>query len=48
MEIVCPHLPPRAPTELLGILMTALIVLVAGFGASKSWGTASLAEERYN
>jgi hypothetical protein len=27
MEIVRPHLPPRAPTARLGILMTALIVL---------------------
>jgi hypothetical protein len=47
MEIVRPHLPPRAPTERLGILMTALIVLVAGFGAGRSWGRV-LAEERYN
>ena len=47
MEIVRSHLPPRAPTERLGILMTALIVLVAGFGASRSWERV-LAEERYN
>jgi len=33
--IVCPH-PPRAH---LGILMTALIVLVAGYGASRSLST---------
>jgi rhodanese-related sulfurtransferase len=36
MEIVRPHLPPRAPTARLGILMTALIVLVAGYGASRT------------
>ena len=36
MEIIRPHPPPRAPTARLGILMTALIVLVAGFGASKT------------
>jgi len=36
MEIVRPHPPPRAPTVRLGILMTALIVLVAGFGASRT------------
>jgi hypothetical protein len=32
MEIVRPH-PPRAPRARLAILMTALIVLVAGYGA---------------
>jgi hypothetical protein len=31
-----PHPPPGAPTVRLGILMTALIVLVAGFGASRT------------
>src|SRR6267143_4022000 len=36
MEIIRPHPPPRAPTARLGILMTALIVFVAGFGASKT------------
>jgi len=36
MEIVRPHPPPRAPTARIGILMTALIVLVAGYGASKT------------
>jgi hypothetical protein len=35
MEIVRPH-PPRAPRAQLGILMTALIVLVAGYGASRT------------
>src|SRR5436190_612796 len=35
MEIVRPH-PPRAPRAQLAILMTALIVLVAGYGASKT------------
>jgi hypothetical protein len=35
MEIIRRHPPQRAPTARLGILMTALIVLVAGFGASK-------------
>lgn len=36
MEIVRPHLPPRVPTARVGILMTAVIVLVAGYGASKT------------
>jgi len=36
MEIVRLHLPPRAPRARLGILMTALIVLVAGYGASRT------------
>jgi hypothetical protein len=36
MEIIRPHPPRRAPAARLGILMTALIVLVAGFGASKT------------
>lgn len=35
MEIFRPH-PPRAPAARIGILMTALIVFVAGFGASKT------------
>src|SRR5713101_5982691 len=35
MEIVRPH-PPRAPRAQLAILMTALIVLVAGYGASRT------------
>ncbi len=35
MEIVRPH-PPRAPRTQLGILMTALIVLVAGYSASRT------------
>jgi rhodanese-related sulfurtransferase len=36
MEIVRSHLPPRAPRARLGILMTALIVLVTGYGASRT------------
>jgi hypothetical protein len=35
MEIVRSH-PSRAPRAQLGILMTALIVLVAGYGASRA------------
>jgi hypothetical protein len=35
MEIVRPH-PPRAPRAQLGILMTDLIILVAGYGASRT------------
>jgi rhodanese-related sulfurtransferase len=35
MEIVRPH-PPRAPRAQLAILMTALIVLVVGYGASRT------------
>ena len=35
MEIVRPY-PPRAPRAQLAILMTALIVLVAGYGASRT------------
>ena len=37
MEIVRPH-PPHPPRAQLGILMTALIVLVAGYGASRTTG----------
>lgn len=35
MEIVRPR-PPRAPRAQLAILMTALIVLIAGYGASRT------------
>src|SRR5438093_4967200 len=36
MEIIRPHSVPRAPRARLAIMMTALIVLVAGFGFSKT------------
>ncbi|MDP9254417.1 MAG: rhodanese-like domain-containing protein [Verrucomicrobiota bacterium] len=36
MEIIRPHSAPRAPRARLAIMMTALIVLAAGFGFSKT------------
>jgi len=35
MEIIRPHPPSRAPIARLGILMMALIVLVAGLARAK-------------
>jgi hypothetical protein len=40
MEIVRPHLLPLAPTARLGILIRALIVLVAGRWREQILGTA--------
>lgn len=36
MEIIRPHSIPQAPRARVAILMTALIVLVAGFGVTKA------------